>query len=541
MKSNSTKPYRSTGLFIFLLLLIQHGIAQTLLTGMPLPNTDVYAFAKDGNTVYMGGIFSQVNSLPHGGLARFDAVTGTLDSWSPVMDQNGVTCLAVVGSKLIAGGYFNVMNGQPHYGICMFDLPSGSLNSWTDTANYTSWRMGIGTYSNYFYYGRTTNFSWNCRIVCVDANTGNFTSWQSDSLIYGSVNAIYVSGTYVYVGGQFTFSGGSSVYDNLCRFDQATGALDMSWHPNPNVNNFGVNGIVKTNSEIFVGGDYNMIAGQSRKGVAAFDAAGNLLPFNQNSSSWEVLTLCADGDFIWVGGNSSTLGGQLRYRIAQIRTSNGLATCWDATATSNTWSTVQAILVTGDTVYAGPYGSPHLSVFNGSPLPLQGSAISGPAAVQPSSAATYSVPYVAGNSYAWSVTGGSGTSTTNSINVTWGAGPSGTVSVLETNPSGSSCSADTSLQVTISASTAVEQLNGQEKYFSIYPNPSHGEFTIHAAASVFDGSTTLSVFDICGREVFKSDGCREPCLVQLGDCPSGIYQLRIECASGSFVEKLVKY
>ena len=62
--------------------------AQTLLTGRPTPNSSVYAFERDGNTIYMGGIFSQVNSLPHFGLARFDAVTGTLDSWSPSVNNN---------------------------------------------------------------------------------------------------------------------------------------------------------------------------------------------------------------------------------------------------------------------------------------------------------------------------------------------------------------------------------------------------------------------------------------------------------------------
>src|SRR6185295_19985577 len=103
--------------------------------------------------------------------------------------------------------------------------------------------------------------------------------------------------------------------------------------------------------------------------------------------------------------------------------------------------------------------------------------------------AIYSVPYVAGNSYSWSVTGGTGTSATNSINVTWGAGPSGTVSVTETNPSGSNCSADTSLLVSISASTDIEPLNGDENGLSIFPNPSDGKFMVTAALP--GGSTAI--------------------------------------------------
>ncbi|MEO8086930.1 MAG: T9SS type A sorting domain-containing protein [Bacteroidota bacterium] len=522
--------------FLPFIFLSQYSSAQSLLTGMPTPDGSVYSFERDGNTIYIGGFFQNVNSIPHGSLARFDAITGTLDAWNPSVDANGVTCLANAGSKLIAGGSFTAINGQTRYGICMFDLVTGNLDSWSDTANYASWRMGIGTYNNYFYYAHLGQ-SWDCRIVCVDANTGSFVPWQSDSLIYGNVNAIYASGSYVYVGGQFTLNGVSSMFDNLCRFDQSTGALDLSWHPNPVVNNFGVTAIVKTNNEIFVGGDFNTIAGQSRKGVAGFDAAGNLTSFNQTSSSYEVLSLYGDGDFIWVGGNSWQLGGASRYRLAQIRISNAQATCWDASATTNTWSTAQAILVKGDTVYAGPFGSPSLSVFGGNPLPLQGDTISGPDAVIPFQSAMYSVPNVAGNIYSWNVTGGSGTSTTNSINVTWGAGPTGTVSVTVNNPSAGNCSADTSLQVSISTGTLVNPIDENDEIFSVYPNPSEGMFTVKV-----DGKNIheLQVFDLFGREIIRKKTVNNPCTLQLRDLPAGVYQLRVVTEDGLFSKKLVK-
>ena len=51
-----------------------------------------------------------------------------------------------------AGGAFNEMNGQQRLGICMFDMATGNLESWSDTANYMSWRMGIGADNNLFYY-----------------------------------------------------------------------------------------------------------------------------------------------------------------------------------------------------------------------------------------------------------------------------------------------------------------------------------------------------------------------------------------------------
>jgi hypothetical protein len=472
--------------------------AQSLLTGMPLPDGDVYAFEKMNSTIYFGGFFNNVNGSPRSHIASFNATTGALNSWNPVID-NGVTTITRVGTKLIAGGSFTSVDAQTRFGICMFDIATGNLDSWSDTANFTAWRQGVGAYNNTFYYSRLINFSGDFKIVCVDALTGNYTAWQSDSAMAGSVNAIYASGSYVYIGGTFNFTGGNSVYNNLCRFNQNTGALDTSWHPQPQIANFGITSIVKTNSHIFIGGDFNVIAGQNRKGVAAFEFNGNLSAFNQNSSAYEVLSLFADGNYIWVGGNSYLLGGQSRYRIAQIRISNSAATCWNASATSSSWSTVQALYVSEDTVYTGPFGNPRLSVFTGSPLPQSSPSVTGPDTVLSLQSATYSVPLISGYTYTWIITGGSGSSTTNSINVNWGSGPVGNVSVIVNNPLYTNCYSDTiSLPIVISASINIFETEAG-KDFIIYPNPSKGSFT--AKCNILN--TQLKIVDVTGRVMFE--------------------------------------
>ena len=110
-------------IFILFFFPVLNAGAQTLMTGIPVSNSSVYAFEKDGNTVYMGGIFTQVNSVAHWGLARFDAVTGIVDSWNPSVNNNGVSCLAKAAGKLIAGGAFSEMNGQQDLGsVCLIWL-----------------------------------------------------------------------------------------------------------------------------------------------------------------------------------------------------------------------------------------------------------------------------------------------------------------------------------------------------------------------------------------------------------------------------------
>lgn len=63
----------------------------------------------------------------------------------------------------------------------------------------------------------------------------------------------------------------------------------------------------------------------------------------------------------------------------------------------------------------------------------------------------YFVSNVAGNTYAWSVTGGTinGSSNTSSINVQWGTGSSGTITITQTNPQG--CDSTVTATVTIIA------------------------------------------------------------------------------------------
>ncbi|MBK8341491.1 MAG: T9SS type A sorting domain-containing protein [Flavobacteriales bacterium] len=327
----------------------------------------------------------------------------------------------------------------------------------------------------------------------------------------------------------------------MCRFDLATGTLDSTWHPQPAINNFGITSIVRTNDHIFIGGDFNVISGQNRKGVAAYDLNGVLAPFNQNSSSYEVLSLFPDGDNIWVGGNSYLLGGQTRYRIAQIKISNSAATCWDASSVSDTWSTVQAIHVAGDTVYAGPFGSPTLAVLVGGPLPQTPAAITGAAAVAAAQVATYSVPLVAGYTYAWSITGGSGSSTTNSIDVTWGAGPIGSVAVVVTNPGGANCSSDTVLLEVAIGSTAINgAAANEESAFTLFPNPTTGLVTVRLPPSTTGGRADVRVVDALGNIVFASVMKGAVGVLDLTPLSSGVYCVLMGTGRNVVARKLIK-
>ena len=95
--------------------------------------------------------------------------------------------------------------------------------------------------------------------------------------------------------------------------------------------------------------------------------------------------------------------------------------------------------------------------------PLPAPDITGPSTVCATSSASYSTPSVTGDSYTWTVTGGSVTAGggTSSITVTWGSGTSGTVSVIETTPA--ICSVTASINVAINALPVVSNVTLQAR------------------------------------------------------------------------------
>lgn len=512
-------------LLIICLLTSSFTNAQTLLTGMPVPNGSVAAITRVDNTIYIGGTFTQVNGLPRNHMASFDASTGVLSSWNPDFDS-GVNSITRVGSKLVVGGTFYTVNTQTRPFICMFDIATGNLESWMDTSIY-SWDLGVAADGNNFYYPGLIHSSGRCRIFCVDALTGNTLPWQSDSILSGDINAMVVAGSYIYVGGWFYLYGSlNNQYNNICRFDKVTGALDTSWHPQIPASNFGITALLEHDSKVWIGGVYDSIAGVPRKGVACFNLNGTITSFNQFSSSYEVFALYAAGSNIWVGGNSYMLGGQTRYRIAEINTANAQATCWSVASVSNAWGYTGNILVSGDTVFAASDGAQRFYVFAGSPRPHPaGGTISGPVNVISSQVAAYNIPNTPGNNYYWNVIGGTGTSTTNSINVTWGAGPAGSVIVVENNPSGgSNCHSDTIiLQVTITTSVGIQE-PGHSSAVTVSPNPVSGIATVQTNSS----ANRFELYDVTGKLLFANAITARNFEMDLSRFIKGVYLLTIK-------------
>jgi len=185
----------------------------------------------------------------------------------------------------------------------------------------------------------------------VPANAAS--SWQTN----GAVSAIIAANGVVYLGGDFTSvrppgaaaGSGEVARNHLAAFDASTGALITSFNHN-------VNGAVKVLSmsadgqTLYAGGDFTTINGLTRNRIAAFTASsGALTSFNPNSNG-RVSGIAATASTIYVGGSFSIIGGRTERRVAALNPNTGVAL---ATFTTTPDNVVYQIALTplGDKLY----------------------------------------------------------------------------------------------------------------------------------------------------------------------------------------------
>jgi hypothetical protein len=96
-------------------------------------NAAVSALAVSGSTVYVGGLFSEMNGLNRKNIAAVNALDGTPTGFDPQAGgtpfSDAVHAIAVSGSRVYAGGYFSSIGGQARNLIAELNSSDGSATS----------------------------------------------------------------------------------------------------------------------------------------------------------------------------------------------------------------------------------------------------------------------------------------------------------------------------------------------------------------------------------------------------------------------------
>lgn len=154
-------------------------------------------------------------------------------------------------------------------------------------------------------------------------------------------------------------------------------------------------------------------------------------------------------------------------------------------------------------------------------------AMVGDTAVRTNNAYLYAVTSRPGSTFVWSFINGSGTSTTNSIAITWTTIGQTKLGVLETSVLG--CKSDTFFKdIQITDPVGLEKVNGGGVSITVFPNPGNGLFAVQGLQE------QAIIRDMIGNETFRieKDG-----VLDLTAFPSGVYFIQ----SGLMIQKIVKY
>jgi hypothetical protein len=87
-------------------------------------NSDVRAIVKSGNTIYIGGLFTQVSSTTRNYLAAVSSTNSSLNSWDPNAN-NQVYTLVLKDTAFYAGGAFTSIGGKARYYISPISKNTG--------------------------------------------------------------------------------------------------------------------------------------------------------------------------------------------------------------------------------------------------------------------------------------------------------------------------------------------------------------------------------------------------------------------------------
>jgi N-acetylneuraminic acid mutarotase len=329
-------------------------------------NGTVYAVAVMGDDLYVGGAFTQTvdgTVINLGNIARYDTASETWHALPKKGLNNTVRALAAVGGDLYVGGQFTASGDGTVSDlgrIARYDTAGGAWHT-LPRQGLSSWVTALAVVGDDLYVGGLFTQSGDVtpldlkRIARYDTTGGTWHALPNDGL-NNYANALAVVGDDLYVGGAFTASGDTALtgLNRIARYDTAGGA----WGALPND---GLNGTVYAltamGDDLYVGGNFAQTVDATVTGlgnVARYDTAGGTWHALPNEGlDGVVRALAVVGDDLYVGGVFTETGVVGLTNLNHIVRYDTAALTWNPLLNQGLDSTVFALAVVGDDLYAG--------------------------------------------------------------------------------------------------------------------------------------------------------------------------------------------
>ena len=312
-----------------------------------------------GNTLYIGGAFTNINGGMRNRVGAVDRISGALTGWNPDV-SSVVEVVRPFLDEIYVGGRFKTVGVTARTNLASVNPLTGDVSSWNPNPNDKVFALtfrDVSRRSKLVYpAGRFTSIGGQNRnrLASWDVEDGALTSWNPS--INDQINSVDVLGDTLYLAGAFTLAGGLA-RSRLAAVDVDSGSVLACWNPDVRlfhgaVEGFaGINKLTLYNGQVFFGGTFNRVSGLQRNNLAAVDAGcpptlAAWAPIPDNS----VNALAVSSRGVMAGGAFQLVGGQYRpyfavfpvqgwprivQQPASQLVSNGVSVVLQASATGN--------------------------------------------------------------------------------------------------------------------------------------------------------------------------------------------------------------
>ncbi|MGL4596003.1 MAG: T9SS type A sorting domain-containing protein [Bacteroidia bacterium] len=297
----------------------------------PKVNGKINSIISDGQGgLYVGGEFSQVGPYSISYLFHLLA-NGQIDQNFLPTPDGPIYALLMNGPTLLVAGNFTTILSEQRKWACGIDS-LGVLTDWEPNTDGPIYAMAIDQIDNYIYIGGDFQYvgvDLRIRIAKVDSTYGHPIGWPGPYSVWRvqppdqPVRTIVPYLNKVYLGGDFTVLGGYP-RTGLAALDQYTGDVDAF-----DANVVGkVYSIVAQGGELFLGGKFTSVAGYGRSNLASISILNVLQSWNPAADN-TVYCIVPYNNTILAGGDFQRIGLDSISRLARIDNNTGQALAWN--------------------------------------------------------------------------------------------------------------------------------------------------------------------------------------------------------------------
>ena len=333
----------------------------------------VNAVVRAGDTIYIGGQFSRVG--PRTGPGVEVALDGTENVGLPEVSGAGPTLAggAATGLRAVvsdgSGGWF-ISGLFTHVGgVARTNLAHILADHSVDPGFNPSFDGGVNALAlsgSTLYAGglyASVNGQPRTNLAALSTTDGSVTAFDpsADSAAGRGVGALALSsdGSIVYVGGDFTVIGGQA-RSGIAALNAADGLATSTFNPSISGGTASADALVVADSILYLGGNFSTVGGLPRQAIAALSLGGandgvvvpGFVPaptFFGCAPCASIVGLAVSGSTVYAGGSFDTIGGQLRNNLAGLNAADGTATAFDPSPAQN----ILSLAAAGSIVYAG--------------------------------------------------------------------------------------------------------------------------------------------------------------------------------------------